>query len=402
MSRRETATKALIQQRAALATTTYVGVRSIETLKATSSESAFLSRWAGQQAQIVDTENRLAGPNAAMVGVPVFLGSLSLVAIIVVGGLQVIRGVLTIGSLVAFQSLLASFSSPVRQVVGIGGRAQSLGAQLQRLDDVLDHPVDPAAWHSSDTRQPDRPRLAGRIELIDVTFGYSPRDPPLIRDLSLVVEPGSRIALVGASGAGKTTVLRLVGGLLQPWSGQVLIDGRDRVAVDRSLLASSVAAVDQDVTLFTGTVRQNISLWDDTVSLEEVVQAATDACIHEQIVARRGGYEARVDEAGRNFSGGERQRLGLARALARDPAVLVLDEASSALDPVTEQEVDRAIRRRGCSVLVVAHRLSTIRDSDEILVLDDGDVVERGTHADLFARGGAYTRLVGAEGDVGD
>jgi ABC-type bacteriocin/lantibiotic exporter with double-glycine peptidase domain len=240
-------------------------------------------------------------------------------------------------------------------------------------------------------------RLEGLLELEDITFGYNPNAPPLIEALSLRVSPGARIALVGATGSGKSSVAKLVAGLYSPWSGRILYDGRPRRDIPRVTLTSSLAYVDQQVFLVEGTVMDNLTMWDASIPEEAVIQAARDACIHNVIASRPGGYGGTVEERGANFSGGQRQRLEIARSLSLDPAMVVLDEATSALDARTELEIDLNLRRRGCTCLVIAHRLSTIRDADEIIVLDQGKVVERGTHDELMARGGQYERLIAAE-----
>lgn len=401
LTRRATANRLLYEDRAKLFATTFGGLRSIETLKATSSESAYFARWAGQQANYVGAENRLAPPTVVLAAVPPVISSLSVAAIVVFGGWQVLNGDMSLGDLVAFQSLSLSFAAPIQQIVNTAGTLQDVGSQLQRLDDALEEPVDPVM---------ERPgsgtgiggKLDGVLELDGVSFGYSSLDPPLIQDFSMRIEPGRRVALVGPSGAGKSTIVALVSGLLRPWSGSVRLDGRPLEEVPRDVFADSFAVVEQSGELFEGSIRQNLTLWDDTIDEDAVYRGARDAQVHDEITSRPGAYEAMISEGGRNWSGGERQRLELARALARAPRILVLDEATSALDPITEVRVDEAIRRRGISVLTVAHRLSTIRDADEIIVLDKGAVAERGTHDDLLATGGLYARLVGTGGDVGD
>jgi len=294
---------------------------------------------------------------------------------------------------------MAAFIAPVTRLVSLGGRLQMVEGDMNRLDDVLRYRLDSTSATSAGELPPEGSpvRLNGYLELRDVSFGYSRLDPPLIEALDLTLKPGSRVALVGGSGSGKSTISRLVTGLYEPWSGEILFDRRRRQETPAGVLTHSLAAVDQNVFLFEGTVRENLTLWDATIPLPEVVAAAKDACIHEDIAARPGGYDSPVAEGGANWSGGQRQRLELARALVGRPSVLVLDEATSALDPTTESRIDENLRRRGCTCLIVAHRLSTIRDADEIIVLEKGKVVQRGTHDELKGIEGPYARLISAE-----
>ncbi len=314
--------------------------------------------------------------------------------VLAIGALRVMDGHMTLGMLVAFQTLMRGFIAPIESLSQVGAGLQQLRGELERLDDVIEHAQDDGAAANSDEDTSGPRRLEGALELRAVTFGYLPFSPALVTELSLSISPGQRVALVGGSGSGKSTVARLVCGLYKPWSGEILLDGLSRDALPRQALASSVAIVDQEVTLFEGTVRENLTLWDETVPEADVVRAAKDACIHDDIAKLPGGYEGHVLEGGTNFSGGQRQRLEIARALVRQPALVVLDEATSALDPETEQKVDENLRRRGCSCLIIAHRLSTIRDSDEIIVLERGHVVQRGSHEALLEQGGLYKELI--------
>ncbi|MEM8620052.1 MAG: NHLP family bacteriocin export ABC transporter peptidase/permease/ATPase subunit [Actinomycetota bacterium] len=400
LRRRETANRALYQDQAKVWSTTYGGLRMIETLKATSGENHYFSTWAGQQAAVVNIQNRLAVPTVVLGAIPAMIASLSAAAVIALGGWQVIERELTIGGLIAFQSLAIGFTTPITRLVNTAGTLQDVMTQLQRIDDALDEPLDNAFTdtHAAD----DGSQLSGDFELVDVEFGYALLDPPLITNLNVHVARGTRVALVGASGAGKSTLISLTAGLLDPWSGAVRFDGVDRAEIPRAKFARSFAVVEQRGMLFEGTIRQNLTLWDDAISEPALVSAARDAQIHEEIMSRPDGYDAMVDEAGRNWSGGERQRLEIARALAREPKILVLDEATNALDPTTERDLDQAIRRRGITTLVVAHRVSTVRDADQILVLDHGAIIESGTHTELMEAKGAYAALVGEGGDVGE
>ena len=385
----------LQQERSKLMASTLSALDNIETIKASGAEGEFFHRWSGMITHVGITEQILAVQTRLLAQAPTLMHGLMMVCLLAIGGTRVLAGELSIGLLVAFQSLMSSFGQTISQFMTLAGRYQTAGADLARLDDVLHYQID-ASFADSDSvqQQPAPKRLQGLLEMRNVCFGYSRLAEPLIQNFSLRLAPGQRIALVGRSGSGKSTIAKLVLGLHQPWSGQILFDGVPRADHAPADVQATVAGVDQDIILFEGSVRDNLSLWDSTLPETDMLQAARDACIHSSILSLPAGYAAQVDERGRNFSGGQAQRLEIARAFASNPRILVLDEASAALDPITEKIIDEQIRRRGCACLIVAHRLSTIRDCDEIIVLERGVVLERGSHAELISRQGAYSRLI--------
>lgn len=369
------------------------GLQMIDTLKASGGEALLLVRLSGLQARILQTRQQVALGQVLLATLPSMLSLIATAAVLVVGGMRVMDGGLTIGMLVAFQALMASFSAPLGDLVGLAGQIQDARAYLTRLEDAAHQPQDRefARCAAAGARAT---RLTGAIELRDVTFGYSPLAPPMIRDFSLVIPAGSRVGIVGTSGSGKSTLGKLIAGLYAPWSGEVLLDGQPIDSISREQLRSAVAMVDQSVVLFEGSVRDNLNLWDETLTDERLSVAARQAAIHDVILSRPGGYGATVAEAGRNLSGGQRSRLEIARALATAPRVLILDEATAALDTVAEREISDNLRRLGCTTIVIAHRLSTIRDCDDIVVLDQGCCVQRGSHAALKDVPGLYRTLM--------
>ena len=377
------------------------GLRMIETIRATASEDDFFTRWSGHQARELNARQRFEELGHVTEAVPVLFTALGGAAVLVIGGWYVMSARMPLGSLIACYVLAWNLLQPIGRFVQYAGLVRTLDAELARLEEVLGapeaggEPEPPAARRISTVR--GRLRLRGRLEMRDVTFGFQRHRPPLIDGFDLTIEPGQRVAIVGPSGSGKSTLALLAAGIHRPRSGEILFDGMSRAGIPRDVLADSISVVTQDTALIAGTVRDNLTLWDPNVPDPQVIAAARDAAIHDEIVARRHGYDTEVEEGGRNFSGGQRQRLEIARALVTGPSLLILDEATAALDAVTELRIDDALRRRGCSCLIVAHRLSTIRDCDRIVVLDGGRVVQEGVHDDLIGvAGGLYRDLVHA------
>lgn len=380
-------------------------IQSIETLKASALESDMFARWAGYFAKVANSYREIAVVNEILGVLPTLLTGLTTMLILAVGGWQVMEGQMTIGMLVAFQGLMVSFQEPVNQLMGFGSLMQTLSGNLMRLDDVLANATDSMLEGTGaglQTADASLIRLRGHIELRNVTFGYAKVNQPLVENFSCVVQPGQRIALVGGSGSGKSTIAKLVAGLYESWSGEILFDGIPRQEIPRSVLVNSIATVEQEIFLFAGTVRDNLTLWDSTISDSQIRRACVDARIQDAILALPGGYNGELLEGGTNLSGGQRQRLEIARSLTNNPSVLILDEATSALDGETEQIIYENLRQRGCSCLIVAHRKGSIRDCDEIIVLDRGVVVQRGTHEELVQMGGFYAELVRSEEEADD
>ena len=386
--------------------TTMNGLQMIETIKANGNEADFFTKWAGYRTKVLAASQDVALWQMTATILPTLMGGLNGALIMTLGGFSIMDGAMTAGMFMAFQNLMGSFQAPVNALLGLGGTLQSTEMQMQRLDDVRRYEIDSLNCAEENYKDEEKiQRLSGELELKEIDFGYSPLEKPLLNKFNLHVKPGHWVAVVGASGSGKSTVAKIVTGIYEEWSGEVKFDGVPRRKIPRAVIVNSLSCVDQDVFQITGTITENLTLFDDSVRKSDVIQAAKDACIHEDILQLEGGYDAQVSEGGLNFSGGQRQRLEIARALANNPSLLVLDEATSALDPMTEQVVLENIRRRGCSCLIVAHRLSTIRDCDEIIMLHQGKVVERGTHREMMKNNGPYRHLIeerSAEEGIGE
>jgi NHLM bacteriocin system ABC transporter peptidase/ATP-binding protein len=396
---REMAAHRLYKERSLVAASTVGIISSIETIKASGLEVDAFSRWAGFHAKEFSATRAFDQTGAWIAVVPPFISALTNALLLGVGSLQVISGSISVGELVAFAGLAASFADPIERLVMLAGNVQEIKAQLARTSDILAYPTETRMGAATeDDTLPDSERpINGKLEIKGLSFGYNPLDPPLLTDFNLTVLPGARVALVGSSGSGKSTLGRLICGLYAPWRGEILLDGRPMAEIPRSALANSLAYVDQNIFLFEGTVRDNLTLWNRSVPEPVLASALQDCEMFEEIALRKHGLDAPVAEGGRNFSGGQRQRLELARALVLEPNILVLDEAMSALDPVVEEAIDDHLRRRGCSCITIAHRLSTIRDCDEIIMLSAGRVIGRGNHVDLMDSCPEYADLISAD-----
>ena len=381
-----------------LAAATLAGISMTETIKSAGAEAGFFRKWSGYQASVNTQKVAFARLNATIGAIPALIRTLSGYAILFMGVILAMNGQFTLGLISYFQGLLTAFMEPAMTLVTAGQTIQEMRTQMERVEDVMEYPDDPALARETELPEDtDCSKLKGGIEIRNLTFGYSRLAEPVIRDFSMKMEPGSRVAIVGGSGSGKSTISKLIAGLYQPWGGEILFDGRPAAEIPREVFTGSVAMVDQDIVLFEDTIANNIRMWDPSIADFEVVLAARDAQIHDDIMRRPGGYSGMLGENGKDLSGGQRQRLEIARVLAQDPSVIILDEATSALDARTEYELVKAVKDRGISCLVIAHRLSTIRDCDEIIVLDRGQAVERGTHEELIVQGGAYAELVTSE-----
>lgn len=380
-----------------LAGTTVAGIEMIETIKASGAENGFFEKWSGYQASVNTQQVKFTKLNQVLGSIPSLVNSLTNIVILILGVYLTMNGQFTVGMIMAFQGFLTSFTAPAMTLITTGQTLQEMRTDMERIEDVMKYPTDVNFENDDVSDDVEYDKLSGRIEMKNVTFGYSKLAEPLIENFNLSLKPGQRVAFVGSSGCGKSTLAKLISGLYQPWSGEILFDGKPIRQIDHSIFTGSLAVVDQDIILFEDTVANNMKMWDNSIEDFEMIMAARDAQLHEDIMQRDGGYQSKITEGGKNFSGGQRQRLEIARVLAQDPTIIILDEATSALDAKTESEVVKSIQDRGITCIVVAHRLSTIRDCDEIIVMDYGKVVERGTHEELYAKGGLYTQLVSNE-----
>lgn len=371
------------------------GLTITDTIKASGVEAEYSARILGHQAKNAVLDQKLNRFQQMVGGIPDAVGKLSDVALLLIGGYLVIRGDLTMGMLTAYNALFDSFCQPINAVVGFIRSLQVTKSNIRRVEDIEKYDVDPC-YLVQQTGQVLGGKLSGRVELRDVSFGYSRLKPPLIEDFHFALNSGESVAFIGASGSGKSTISKVISGLYQPWQGQVLMDGKPTAEIPKAIMNASVSTVSQKITLFSGTVRDNLSMWNPAVSEEDLEQAAKDACIFDFIMRQNGGFNYMLTENAANLSGGQRQRMEIARALATNPTILIMDEATSALDPIVEKQVLDNIRARGCTCIVVAHRLSAVRDCNEIIAMANGKIVQRGTHKELLEQDGFYRSFANA------
>lgn len=398
-SARKEGNRRFMNEKGKLLGTTTSGISMIETLKASGRENDFFTTWTGYLAKVMNAQQELGWLTTRLNIIPPLLMSLTTAIVLGTGAMRVMDGQMTLGMLVAFLYLMNSFMEPVNQLVNVGRLLQETEGDMGRIDDVLNYEISSEFEEKEVNKKTNQNpinlhKLTGHFEMKNITFGYNTTMPALIEDFSLSLKPGSRVALVGGSGSGKSTVARLASGLYEPWKGEIRFDNKLRKDIPRPVITESVAVIDQEVLMFKGSIQENIAFWDSKIPEKHIIQSARDAAIHDVVAARIDAYDSEVLERGLNFSGGQLQRLEIARALALNPTILIMDEATSALDPKSEKIVMDNIKKRGCTCLIVAHRLSTIMDCDEIIIMEFGKIVERGTHQELLNNNGAYAKLI--------
>ena len=396
-AKRVNITRVQMRDSGKLVAATVSGIQMVETIKASGAENGYFQKWSGYQASVNAQSVKYAKLNQYLGLIPALLTTLADAAVLILGVWLSMQGSFTLGKVMLFQGFLSSFMAPATTLISAGQMIQEMRTEMERVEDVMEYPTDSAFAELPLDEDADYSKLTGQIDIKDISFGYSRLGKPLIQNFSMSMKPGSRVAFVGTSGCGKSTLSKLISGLYRPWSGEILFDGKPISEIDRSVFTGSVAVVDQDIVLFEDTIANNIKMWDESIEDFEMILAARDAQIYDDIMAREGGFYSRLTEGGKDLSGGQRQRIEIARVLAQDPSVIIMDEATSALDAKTEYELVKAVKDRGITCIVIAHRLSTIRDCDEIIVLDKGVVVERGTHEELYAKGGFYTELISSD-----
>ena len=394
-SKRLNISRVLLRDSAKLASTTVSGIGMIETIKSSGAENGYLARWSGLQANVNYQQVKTVKLDQYLGMIPMFISKIADYAVLLLGVWLTMRGEFTVGMIMSFQAFLTSFMEPALETISDGQQLQEMRSDIERIDDVMEYPDDNV--FSSEAVTGEVTKLKGNIEIKNVTFGYSSLEEPLISDFSLSISSGESVAIVGATGCGKSTLSKLISGLVKPWSGEILFDGIPMDHINKDVFRSSLAVVDQDIVLFEDTIADNIRMWDDSIKDFEVVMAARDAFIHDEIMQRPNGYQYKLLEGGKDLSGGQRQRIEIARVLAIDPSIIIMDEATNALNSNTEYDIMKAISERGMTSIIIAHRLSAIRSCSKIFVMDSGRIIDCGTHAELFARCRQYYDLVNAE-----
>ena len=365
-------------------------MENIESIKAAGAEEGFFQYWSGLWTRMFNKQREMRIQQSEMSLLPTLTSNLLTMAVLLVGAWYILQGDLSVGMLMAFQGFMTAFMAPVEKIVNAGQQLLEMRSQIERVDDVMKYPED----RHADGEHSETGKLLGELELRDVTFGYNRTMPPLIEHFNLHLRAGESVAFVGSSGCGKSTLAKLISGLYKPWSGEILFDGRPIETISSDELTNSIAVVDQNIVLFDDTLSQNIRMWDQSIEDFAILMACSDAQVHSDIMNRPEGLATKVVRGGKNFSGGQCQRFEIATALAREPMILIMDEATSALDPTTEDLVMKHIRELGITQIVVAHRLSTIRDCDQIVVMDNGHVIQRGNHEQLLQQDGLYRQLM--------
>ena len=396
--KKENVTRGMLVDKGKLETATISGISMIETIKGSGAENGFFSKWSDIKAEYDDKELAALRINAYMGGIPTYIAALANHMVLFIGVYLTMKGEFTIGMISSFQGIMGNFMEPAQTIMNAGADLQEMRARMERIDDVMNYPDDECAVREFISPGDNHDKLSGNIEIKNVSFGYSRLSAPIIDDFSLKIEKGQRIAIVGSSGSGKSTISRLISGLYKPWGGEILFDGKRIEEIDKGVFTGSLAVVDQEITIFADTIENNIKMWDSSIEDFEVILAARDVQVHDDIMQKSGGYQHVLTEGGKDLSGGQRQRLEIARVLAMDPSVIILDEATSALDAKTEKDVIEAIKQRGITLIIIAHRVSTIKDCDNIIVLNKGKITESGTHAALLEQDGYYKQLVSSEG----
>ena len=373
-----------------LTSNTLSGIGMMESIYASGAEDGYFQTWRGYQALKNSGRVAFLTQSSYLDVIPGFLSAASGYVVMLIAVFLTMEGKFSLGLMTAFLGYLSSFMTPADTLISSGQRISEMRTDMERITDVMEYEKD----ELSAALGAGALRLFGMISIKDVSFSYAKFDKPVLKDISLNISPGESVAIVGHSGSGKTSLLRLLTGLYQPTSGRIMYDGKSIKEIGHESFTRSVAVVDQDISFFGDTIKNNLKMWDECISDEDMINACKDACIYDDIIRREGGFDSVLSQGGADLSGGQRQRLDIARALCKNPAVLILDEATASLDVKIEREVLSAIRRRGITCIMVTHRLSAISDCDNIIVMDAGCIVASGRHDELYENNALYKMLV--------